>query len=49
MREGVMVKKHRALVDGHNLEEAYFATEVVGSMGAMTTTNLFTMENVRVL
>jgi hypothetical protein len=40
MREGGMVKKHRALVDGQNLEEEDFSTEVVGSMGAMETTNI---------
>ena len=48
MREGGMVKKHRALVDGQNLEEEAFAIEVVGSMGAMETTNLFTVENMRI-
>jgi hypothetical protein len=47
MREGGMVKKHRALVDGQNLEEEDFATKVAGSMGAMATTNLFTVENMR--
>ena len=38
-----MVKKHKVLIDGHNLEEEYFATEIVGSMGAMATTNFFTV------
>jgi hypothetical protein len=47
MREGGMVKKHRVLVDGQNLEEEDFTTEVAGSMGAMATTNLFTVENMR--
>jgi hypothetical protein len=47
MREGGMVKKHRVLVDGKNLEEEYFTTEVVGSMGALATTNLFTVDNMR--
>ena len=47
MREGGMVKKHRVLIDGQKLEEEDFATEVVGSMGAMETTNIFTMENMR--
>jgi outer membrane protein TolC len=47
MREGGMVKKHRVMVDGKNLEEGYFATEVVGSMGALAITNLFTVGNMR--
>jgi uncharacterized protein involved in exopolysaccharide biosynthesis len=47
MREGGMVRKHRVLVDGQNLEEEDFATEVAGSMGALETTNLFTVDNMR--
>jgi hypothetical protein len=47
MREGGMVKKHRVLVDGKNLEEGDFATKVAGSMGALTTTNLFIVDNMR--
>jgi hypothetical protein len=42
-----MVKKHRVLVDGQNLEEEDFATEVAGSMGALATTNLFTVDNLK--
>jgi hypothetical protein len=42
-----MVKNHRALEDGHNLEEEDFSIEVAVSMGVMATTNLFTMENMR--
>jgi hypothetical protein len=47
MREGNMVKKHRVLVDGHNLEEEDFSIEVAGSMRAMEIANLFTVENMR--
>jgi hypothetical protein len=47
MKEGRMVKKHKVLIDGHNLEEEDFATEIAGSMGAMATTNFFTMGNMR--
>jgi hypothetical protein len=47
MREGGMVKKHRALIDGQNLEEEDFTTEIAGSMGAMSTKNLFVVENMR--
>ena len=42
-----MVKKHKVLIDGHNLEEDDFTTEIASSMGAMKTTNLFTMGNMR--
>jgi hypothetical protein len=47
MKEGGMVNKHKVLVDGKNLEEGDFATEVEGSMGALATTNLFTVNNMR--
>jgi hypothetical protein len=47
MREGGMVRKHRVLVDGQNLEEEDFSTEVAGSMGALATTNLFTVDSMR--
>jgi hypothetical protein len=46
-REGTMVKKNTVLVDGENLEEEDFSTEVAGSMGALATTNLFIVENMR--
>ena len=42
-----MVKKNRALVYGQNLEEEDFSTEVAGSMGALETTNIFTVDNTR--
>jgi hypothetical protein len=41
LKGGTMVKKHRVLVDGQNLEEEDFTTEVAGSMGALATTNFF--------
>jgi hypothetical protein len=47
MRERGMVKKHRVLIDGQKLEEEDFTIEVAGSMGAMATTNIFTVENMR--
>jgi hypothetical protein len=47
MREGGMVNKHRVLVDGKNLEEGCFTTEVAGSMGVLATANLFTVSNMR--
>jgi hypothetical protein len=47
MKDGSMVKNHKVLIDGQNLEEEDFATEIAGSMGAMATTNFFTMRNMR--
>jgi len=47
LREGTMVKKHRVLVDGHNLEEEYVATEVAGSIGALVMTNLFSIDSLK--
>jgi hypothetical protein len=40
-----MVKKHRVLVDRKKLEEEDFSTEVASSMGALATTNLFSVDS----
>ena len=48
LREGTMVKKHKVLVDGKNLEEEDFTTEVAGSMVALETTNLFSIDSLKV-
>jgi len=42
-----MVKKHKIIIDGKNLEEEDFATEVAGSMGALAIANQFTVENTK--
>ena len=47
LREGTMVKKHKVLVDGKNLEEEYFTTEVAGSMGTLGTVNLFLVDSMK--
>jgi hypothetical protein len=47
LREGTMVKKHRVLVYGQNLQEEYFTIEVAGSMGALETTNLFSIDSLK--
>jgi hypothetical protein len=47
LREGTMVKKHRVLIDGKNLEEEDFTTEVAGSMGALATANLFSVDSLK--
>jgi hypothetical protein len=46
-RENTMINKHRIIVDGQNLEEEEFATEVAGSMGVLDSANLFTVENMK--
>jgi hypothetical protein len=46
-KEGATVKKHRVLLDGQNLEEEDFATEVAGSLGDFATTNLFSVDNLK--
>ena len=48
LKEGTMVKKHRVLLDGKNLEDEYFATEVACSLGAFSMTNLFSVDNLKV-
>jgi hypothetical protein len=47
LREGTMVKKHKVLVDGQNLEEEDLSTEVVGSMGALAMANLFSADSLK--
>jgi hypothetical protein len=42
-----VVKKHKVLIDRQNLEEEDFATEIASSMGAMETTNFFTVGKMR--
>jgi len=42
-----MVKKHRVLLDGQNLEDEDFATEVAGSLGYFVMTNLFSIDNLK--
>jgi len=47
VKEDTMVKKHKVFINGQNLEEEYFTTEVVGSMGYLATINLFTVDNLK--
>jgi hypothetical protein len=46
-REGATVKRHRVLYDGQALEEAEFAMEVAGSLGAFSTTNQYSVGNLK--
>jgi hypothetical protein len=47
LREGKMVKKHRVLVDGQNVEEKGFTTKATGSMGALATANSFSIDSLK--
>jgi hypothetical protein len=47
LKEVTMVKKHQILVNGQNLEEEEFATEVEGYLGAFAMTNLFFVDNLK--
>jgi hypothetical protein len=44
-KEGATVKRHRVMYDGHALEEAEFAMEMAGSLGAFSTTNQYSVGN----
>jgi ABC-type phosphate transport system auxiliary subunit len=46
-REGATVKRHRVLYDGQALEEAEFAMEVAGSLGDFSTTNRYSVGNLK--
>jgi hypothetical protein len=46
-KEGATVKRHRVLYDGQALEEADFAMEVAGSLGDFSTTNQYSVGNLK--
>jgi hypothetical protein len=46
-KEGATVKKNRVLLDGQNLEEEDFSTEVARYLGDFSTTNLFLVDNLK--
>jgi hypothetical protein len=46
-KEGVPVKRHRVLYDGQTQEETYFTTDVVDSLGSFSTTNQFSVGNLK--
>jgi hypothetical protein len=45
----MMVKKQKIIVDGQKLEEGEFSTEIAGTMGALASTNLYSMGNLRTM
>jgi hypothetical protein len=46
-KEGAIVKRHRVLCDGQALEEANFTMEVASSLGAFSTTNQYSVGNLK--
>ena len=48
-RGNMMIKKHKIIVDGQKLEEGEFSTEIAGTMGALASTNLYSVGSVSVL
>jgi hypothetical protein len=44
-RGDMMIKKHKIIIDGQKLKEGEFATEIIGTMGALASTNLYSVGN----
>jgi hypothetical protein len=44
-RGDMMIKKNKVIIDGKKLKEGEFATEIVGTMGALALTNLYSVGN----
>jgi hypothetical protein len=40
-----MIKKHRVIIDGKKLKDGEFATELAGTMGAIASTNMYSVGN----
>jgi hypothetical protein len=40
-----MIKKHRVIIDGKKLKDGEFATEIAGKMGAIASTNMYSVGN----
>jgi hypothetical protein len=39
------IKKHKIIIDGKKLNEGEFATELAGTMGAITSANMYSVGN----
>jgi hypothetical protein len=48
-RGDMMIKKHKIIVDGQKLEEGEFATKIPSTMGALASTNLYSMSKLRTM
>ena len=46
-KEGVTIKRHMVLLDGHALEEVDFAMDVASSLGALATINRYSVGNLK--
>ena len=44
-----MIKKHKIIVYGQKLEEGEFTIEIAGTMGALVSTNLYSVGNLRTM
>jgi len=40
-----MIKNHRVIIDGKNLKDGEFAMELVGTMGAIASVNMYSIGN----
>jgi hypothetical protein len=40
-----IIKRHRMVYDGQGRDDSYFAKEMVGSLGAFSTSNQWSIEN----
>jgi hypothetical protein len=49
IRGDMMIKKHKIIVDVQKLEEGEFAIEITGTMGALASTNLYSVGNLRTM
>jgi hypothetical protein len=48
-RGDMMIKKHKIIVDGQKLKEGEVATEIAGTMGALASTDLYSVSNLRTM
>jgi hypothetical protein len=39
----MMIKKHKIIIDGQKLKEGEFTTEIVGTIGALASMNLYSI------
>jgi hypothetical protein len=44
-----MIKKHRVIIDGKNVKDGEFSTEIAGTMGAIASTNMYSVGNLTTL
>jgi hypothetical protein len=42
-RGDMMIKKHKIIIDGQKIKEGEFTTETTGTIGALASTNLYSV------